>query len=128
MTYSKTHTTFIEELDNFEALTDPEKFLGPNWETVLHFWKWIDTLSSRQWNEVSLRNSNLAYVKQQHSWIASLNATDKAIGGRSRVCVFRATYHHYSAAAPYATFELISMHLLFEEGKTLAFVPLFDGL
>jgi len=57
-----------------------------------------------------------------------LEAADKVIGDVNRVWAFRAAYHHYSAAAPYATFELISMHLLFEEGKTLAFVPLFDGL
>ena len=128
MTYSKTHTTFSEKLDDFEVFFDPEKFLGPNWETVLHFWKWIDTLSSQQWNEVSLRFSNLDHNTQYLSWRASLEATDKVIGDDNRVCAFRATHKHYSAAASYATFELISMHLLFEESKTLAFVPLFDGL
>jgi len=133
MTYSKTHHSFAEQVNDLQALVNPEMFLGPNWETVLNFWKWIDTFSEEQWKQVALRCNHLNHNTLQLSWRASLEAADKTIGGNNRACAYRAihaVYADYSntVAAFYATFELIGMHFLLEQGNKLAFVPLFDGI
>ena len=130
MTYSKTHHSFAEQVNDLQALVNPEMFLGPNWETVLNFWKWIDTFSEEQWKQVGLRYNHLKHNTQHLSWLTSLVASDKTISGINRACAYRAVYVEYpnTLASPYATFELIGMHLLLEQGNKLAFVPLFDGI
>ncbi len=48
MDISTIHLIFAAKLLNPEVLTCPEKFLGPNYEEVLKFWRDIDTLSEEQ--------------------------------------------------------------------------------
>jgi hypothetical protein len=55
MNYSTTHKRFGELSSNPEALTNPQDFLGPNYETVLNFWWTMDSLTETQWNEVARR-------------------------------------------------------------------------
>ena len=124
MNYSKSHQHFANRLNNPEALTNPENFLGPNYETVLNFWKWIDSLSVEQWDVVADRYRNLDpaawYAARSAAWYAARDAAWYAAGNAAG---YAAGY-----AAWYATYELIGMHILLEQGKKLTFVPLFDGL
>jgi hypothetical protein len=48
MTYSKIHQNFSQRLNQPDALTDPEKYLGPNWKDVLNFWIYLDSLSEHE--------------------------------------------------------------------------------
>jgi hypothetical protein len=45
MTYSKIHQKFSKRLKEPDALTNPGKYLGPNFQAVLDFWFYLDTLS-----------------------------------------------------------------------------------
>jgi len=148
MTHSKSHQRFSNNLNKPETLTNPQDFLGPNYETVLNFWKWIDRLSVEQWKVVDDRYRNLDYAAwiaagcaawtaaRTAAWYAAGDAAGYAAGSAAGVAArsaagYAAGVAAWSAAgsaAWYATYELIGMHLLLEQGKKLLFVPLFDGL
>jgi hypothetical protein len=55
---SVSHSLFLRNInDNFEGspqevLSNPEKYLGPNWEKVLEFWWYIDTLSVEECDKI----------------------------------------------------------------------------
>ncbi len=142
MNYSKTHQNFSAELQNPEALTNPQDFLGPNYETVLNFWWTMDSLTETQWNEVARRYDALdyaagsaagsaarnaaldaarsaagyaaGYTARNAAWYAAVSAAGYAAGSAAR------------AAAGYATYELMGMHTLLNDGRDLLFVPLFN--
>ena len=116
MNYSKTHQKFSTELQNSKALTSPQDFLGPNYETVINFWWTMDSLTKDQWNEVSRRYNALDYA----AWYAARNAAWNAAG--------YAAYYAAGDAAGYATYELMGMHILLNDGEDLLFVPLFNDL
>ena len=132
MNYSKFHKKFSTELQNPEALINPQDFLGPNYETVLNFWWTIDSLTVTQWNEVARRylaldpavRDTASYVARDAAWYA---ARDAARSAASYAAGYGASYGA-SYAARYATYELIGMHTLLNDGKTLLFVPLFNDL
>ena len=164
MTYSKAHQNFANYLIKPEALTNPQDFLGPNYETVLNFWKWIDSLSEEQWKVVTDRYRNLddaarsaarsaawdaagsaawdaardaAWdVARDAAWYAARDAARDAAwyaardaaGSAARYAARDAAGSAARYAAGYATWELIGMHILLEQGKKLVFVPHFDGL
>ncbi len=70
----------------------------------------MDSLTETQWNEVARRYDALDSAAWDAAWSAAWSASRAA----SR------------AAAGYATYELMGMHTLLNDGKTLLFVPLFD--
>jgi hypothetical protein len=47
MQYSKSHQKFAECLP-VRALAEPQEFLGPNYEAVLNFWWFLDTITEEQ--------------------------------------------------------------------------------
>jgi hypothetical protein len=128
MNYSKAHQRFSTELQNPEALTNPQDFLGPNYETVLNFWWTMDSLTETQWKEVVRRYDALdlaAYdAALSAAWSAAWDAAGYAAGSAAR---YAACYAAGSAAGS-ATYELMGMHTLLNDGKTLLFVPLFNDL
>jgi hypothetical protein len=128
MTYSKTHQNFSNRLNKPEALINPQDFLGPNYETVLNFWKWIDSLTVEQWNVVDDRYRNLdsaaGNAAESAAGYAAWDAAESAAG----YAAWDAARYAAWDAAWYATWELIGMHILLEQGKKLIFVPLFDSL
>jgi hypothetical protein len=140
MTYSKTHQRFSNRLNKPEALINPQDFLGPNYETVLNFWKWIDSLSEEQWKVVADRYRNLDPVAGYAAGAAARdaagvaardaawNAAESAAWNAAKSAAGAAAGDAAGAAAGYATYELIGMHKLLEEGKKLIFVPMFDSL
>jgi hypothetical protein len=128
--YSKTHQNFSTELQNPEALTSPQDFLGPNYETVLNFWWTMDSLTETQWNEVARRYDALDSAAWDAAWSAAWSAARYAAGYAARYAArdaaWSASRAASRAAAGYATYELMGMHTLLNDGKTLLFVPLFD--
>jgi hypothetical protein len=124
MNYSKAHQNFSAELQNPEALTNPQDFLGPNYETVLNFWWTMDSLTETQWNEVARRYRALDSAAGDAASSAAGSAAWSAAG-------YAAGYAAWSAAldaAGDATWELIGMHTLLNDGRDLLFVPLFGDL
>jgi hypothetical protein len=62
MKISKTHLKFANILNSTEVLTHPENFLGPNWEEVINFWLYLDTLTEDQLNVVYRHYYNLKVI------------------------------------------------------------------
>jgi len=138
MIYSEILATFwgslYGEVELINPETNPEEYLGPNWETVLHFWKYIGSLNDEQMDVVSAR-----YFELDESDEIDVPTHDTAIFSlSSEVCDYNeeaadSAYDNTmgmgsDSAARYATFELICMHLLLGQGNKLLYVPLFDGL
>jgi hypothetical protein len=136
MNYSKTHQNFSTELQNPEALTNPQDFLGPNYETVLNFWWTMDSLTETQWNEVARRYRALDPAAWDAAGSAAGDAAGYAAGyaawdaaGSAALDVaLDAAGHAAGDAAGDDTWELIGMHTLLNDGKDLLFVPLFGDL
>ena len=140
MNYSKAHQNFSNQLQKPEALTNPEDFLGPNYQTVLNFWTFMDSLTEDNWNEVARRYRALdsaagdaaGYAAWSAAWnaarYAAWSAAWDAAGYAARDAARYAAGDAAGDAAWDATHELMGMHTLLNDGKTLLFVPLFNEL
>jgi hypothetical protein len=121
MNFSKAFKLMCEHENCNGALEDPEEFLGPNYETVLNFWSWIDTLTEDQKKEVNRRWHRLDTI------FSTLHAVEMAarnvIGPDCEIVAWDSL--NGFAAAAWATDELIAMHDILGQGKELIFVPLF---
>jgi hypothetical protein len=123
MKISKTHQRFSSRLKNPDVLTNPEPFLGPNWETVLRFWLYYESLTDEQQVELCRRYCAIDNYTLVRAWDLACNAAIEVIGKDNRYAVFMA-----SPVPEVLTYELITMHLLFERGHQLTFVPLIKDL
>jgi hypothetical protein len=128
MNYSKSHQNFSNVLQNPKALTNPQDFLGPNYETVLNFWTFIDSLTEDNWEEVAHRYSAIdhaaGYAARAAAGYAARVVAGDAAWDAARVAAWDAAWD----AARGATYELIGMHTLLNDGKDLLFVLLFNDL
>ena len=122
MKISNTQQWISKELNNPEVLTNPQKFLGPNWETVLRWWLYYESLTDEQWEELWSRYDAIDHDTSYRAGKLALNAADEVIDRDNINFVYNATSY------PAITYELISMHLLFERGHQLTFVPLIKDL
>jgi len=130
MTYSKAHQLFVDTIQNQDALTNPQDFLGPNWQTILHFWKYIESLSEDQWSQVYDKEND--HHLDQGSFLV-MNIATGVLGERYRSAVWEATRHSVnrgvvSIFASKAAREIICMHLLIERGIKIQFLPIFGNL
>jgi len=132
MQHSKAHQNFFNELQNPEALTNPQNFLGPNYETVINFWWFMDGLTENQWKEVARRYDALDGA----AWSAARAAARSAARSVAGSAAWSAAWYAAGIAARNAawnaardaTYELMGMHTLLDDGKDLLFVPLFNDL
>jgi hypothetical protein len=119
MTYSKIHKRFSERLYQPDALTDPEKYLGPNWKDVLNFWIYVDTLSDEDKKEIDDRYWALDDDVRYCDIDAARNAATEVIGRGFRYAAWCAAYDVTGwGVFGYATYELIAHHKLLEQNKT----------
>jgi hypothetical protein len=122
MKISKAHLGFSYHLDDPKALTNPEDFLGPNWQDVINFWLYVDGLSEDEkykmdkchWaSDVDVRRSALR---------DACSASEEVVGQYVTYPVLNSWDVHVALA--YATLELLAHHKLLEQDKTLVFLPL----
>jgi hypothetical protein len=129
---SKSHKLFSEYLNNPRVLTNPEEFLGPNYEEVLNFWLILEELSEEQLRVVNERY--WAFFDETRSeW---RKATDLVCEASEKVVGWN--YAHYaswaalvvtkSSAAYWATRELIGMHLILEQQPLTFFEMILEVL
>jgi hypothetical protein len=118
MKISNAHQRLSNRLKNPEVLTIPEPYLGPNWETVLRWWLYYESLIDDQVNELYRRWLAIDDVTYDRAW----DLAREVIGMDNRREVY------YVTTYPAITMELIAMHLLFERGHQLTFVPLIKDL
>jgi hypothetical protein len=135
MKISKTHQKFSDYLEEPKALTNPEDFLGPNWEDVLNFWLYVDTLTDDEKKAMINCYWALDQAGRMSAWDASRVAANEVVGKVVGLEVSRAalnaSFKEVSRATLNASFdvtrlifghatnELISHHKLLEQGKTL---------
>jgi len=122
MKISKAHQRLSNYLNNPEVLTNPEPFLGPNWETVLRFWMYYESLTDEQRDELWRRCGAINGDTHNHAYALARDAATEVIGEDNRSVVW-----WVSLSLP-ITYELIAMHLLLECGHQLTFVPLIKDL
>lgn len=120
-------------MSNENILTQPEDFLGPNYQTVLNFWTFLDSLSEEQWKEVEKRDGDTeVHIVENASEDAAESVRkmlpDFFTGNNSRFDLFYDSNIGAPDTAWDATCELIGMNSLLDEGKSLTFVPLFSDL
>ena len=127
MTISNSHQRFAYWLGNPDAIEHPENYLGPNWETVINFWKWVDKLSEAQL-KVAIDRCVEAYGNSYEEWITARDTARTSSKDVVGVKVSYAAWRGPSYAKRYATLELIAMHDILNQGKTLYFIPMFDNL
>jgi hypothetical protein len=123
MKISKTHQRLANHFGTEEVLTNPEPFLGPNWETVLRFWLYYESLTLKQKNKLRRRKTAIDDDTYNRAWALAYNTATEVIGENNRSVMFMVA----PITAP-ITYELISMHILFERGHSLTFVPLIKDL
>ncbi len=121
MKISKTHQNLSDHIKNPEVLTNPEPFLGPNWETVLRWWLYMESLTYEQSNELWRRHLVINDDVWRSAWTLAEDAAIEVIGEQNRRVAHWVLY-------PTLTYELIAMHLLFERGHSLTFAPLIKDL
>jgi hypothetical protein len=85
ISYSKIHQRFSERLKQPDALTNPEKYLGPNYKDVLNFWIYVDGLSDQDKKEMWQLCFALDYTVQESALIAAMDAADEVVGKDFRI-------------------------------------------
>jgi hypothetical protein len=130
MKISKTHQRFSYRLKEPRALTNPEDFLGPNWEDVINFWFYIDTLSEEEKRNINKSYGSLDHIVRSPSYVAAHDAAKEVVGKRVKIVSYNCASKQfdeillYWPVIGYATWELIGSHKLLEQGKPLTFLPL----
>jgi hypothetical protein len=129
MIYSEIQEEFGYIISDDVTLSAPEEYLGQNWETVLHFWRYIGSLKNDQLDVVSSRFFELPENDVYKDEIAELCRNVCDYSEEAGEAAWRRIRHLCGdQAAVCATLELICMHILLEKGKKLVFVPLFVEL
>jgi hypothetical protein len=119
MTYSKTHQKFSERLNQPDVLTNPGKYLGPNWEDVLNFWIYVDGLSDKEKEAIADRYYALDDDVRESARDAARDAATEVVGEKFRNAAWDAADVVTGWwVFGYATWELIAHHKLLEQNKT----------
>jgi hypothetical protein len=126
MTYSKIHQAFSEHLKTPDVLKNPEKYLGPNYQDVLNFWIYVDTLSDEEKKKMYDRFLALDEDVWDSAWCAAMDAANEVVCLEFRHNAWWAAYDVTGKRVVFgnATLELIGSHKLLEKNKNLTFLPL----
>lgn len=111
-------------------ITDPETQLGPNYETVLNFWLFLDTLSKEQMESIGQKYSRLEMDNRFPNKISEY--ASKVLANECDVWqdVASQSYHlfypiEFRISLTWATHEIICMHKLIEDDVPIVVLPLF---
>ncbi len=124
---SKIHQEFSRRLNNPRVLSNPEEFLGENYESVLNFWL---ILSEEQLRVVKERYRAF-YDEKYYEWRKAINLAREAsneVAGEDYANDASWAAHDAtdSWVAAWATLELIGMHKILEDHqKPLTFFQMF---
>jgi PHD/YefM family antitoxin component YafN of YafNO toxin-antitoxin module len=102
------------DVDAETILADIPDFLGPNHQTVLNFWTYLSHQNYRSIEEVYYDDhENFQSIAELRKRIQKITPpqTDWAVWGLNGMLI------------PAATYELIAMHEILEEGNRLIFLP-----
>jgi hypothetical protein len=129
MSYSKIHKCLSDVLDEPRVLTNPERFLGPNYETVLNFWKYVESLDEDRIKRILNSFYGFRILDRGHKINTLYNKTNRAIhwGCYKILNACRGVYDgEFDLVIGRATYELIIMDQLLDEGYKMTFLPMFE--
>jgi hypothetical protein len=128
MKISKTQQRLSDYLKNTEVLTNPEPYLGPNYQAVLRFWLYYESLTSEQENELDFRYGAIDYDTRIRARVLARNAAIEVIGWDNRDAVWIVAPCQITDDHPYLpiTYELIALHELENPFFLPLLVPEFD--
>jgi hypothetical protein len=98
---SLSHSVFLRMINDTcegspqDVLSNPAKYLGPNWEDVLNFWIYIVTLSDEEKEEMRQCYLALDENMRDSAWDVAWNSAEEVVGEEIR--------NTASYAAVYAT-------------------------
>jgi hypothetical protein len=122
MTYSKTHFNLSVNLNNQDILTNPRKYLGPNYKMVLDFWFYVDNNVVSDDLFLSKQNENVEIYS--NGIIQSCDTVDAIVGSTFRIAICRSCPTVYISLT---TYEIISLYDYIGVGNKLVFLPLFGA-
>lgn len=133
MQISKTHLNFSKRVENLDSVTTPQVYLGPNYETVLNFWWFLDSLTVYQKDEAHKRFNSLGKEQIRIGYSIVYDAAKLALPHYAKFYNRQAWLSAYNtcgrkAVFGWATEELIGANHILEQEKKLTFVQLFDNL
>jgi hypothetical protein len=96
--------------------------LGPNLQTVLNFWLFLDNLSEEQSEVVVSRNNKMHHSKRKRVDELTVRSVNKVISESVKRSI-----PSYGAKL-FATYEIIAAQEILDEAGELTFLPMFDGL
>ncbi len=97
--------------------------LGPNWQTVLNFWLFLDNLTEEQYAIASYRNKKMHYAKRSIVDGLTIKSVGKVISESVRWSIVS-----LYGASLFATYEIIATQEILDEAGELTFLLMFDGL
>jgi hypothetical protein len=132
---SVTHSVLLRKINDGEpgapsdVLTNPEKYLGENYQAVMKFWWYMDSLTETQWTEVARRYRALdpatvdaaKYAARSAVWDAAWSAAGDAARYAAWDAAGDAAGSAAEYAAGYATYELMGGI------ENPVFLPMFKG-
>lgn len=107
----------LREISAAQFIQDPEKYIGPNWETVINFWVFHDNLSRKQYEEVNRRYSEQGYSSFSSSKIITYSEPFISTQLSFRYC-----------SEGYATREIIAFDELLNDGEEIKFLKIYEDL
>jgi hypothetical protein len=117
MNYSKIHQDFAERVDDNKVLEYPENYLGPNYETVLNYWWYLDSLSRYYtFDSDCYADKPVGYGSFIIGQASIITRFQSDAWGSTNVISKDYWYG-------WATVELICMHRILDEGKSLFYLP-----
>ena len=142
MNYSKIHAHVAEydAIDRDEILNEPQNYFGPNYQTVLNFWWFVESLQEVHLSKVTELYDEEFQISGWKEESRVLNNVEERIdldflsSAIGDSILEEIPHPEYSirqsrhGAIFNATCELIAMDIIFERGGTLVYVPMFDDI
>lgn len=142
MNYSKIHSHIAEydAIDREEILNKPENYFGPNYQTVLNFWWFVESLQEEHLKKITELYDKEFELSGWEGESRVLNNTEQRIGQDFLSSAIGDSIweeipdldndirirHSRHGAIFHATCELIAMDIIFKRGESLVYVPMFD--
>ena len=96
--------------------------LGPNWQTVLNFWIFLENLTEEQCNVVDSRNDEMRYDKRVTVDELTYRSANNVISESVRQAI------PFYGSSLFATYEIIATQEILDEAGELTFLLMFDEL
>jgi hypothetical protein len=136
MKISTAHQRLARFMREEDVIPNPEKYLGPNYLSVLNFWLYLETLSKEQVIKLSKLYSAIDYYERLKETKQATILSEQTIPvgyviaawNAGQIINYNTDTFNTNYCMGYATLELIASHLFVEQEETFTFIPMFEKL